>query len=61
MSNCKELWIARKTSTSPNRRERPLIIRITGWGTSECEERQRDRKIERKIGREGAVLYEKGG
>ena len=41
----------KKTSTSPNSRERPLI-RKTGWGTYH-------RKRER--GREDAVFYEKGG
>ena len=35
MSNCKELY-KKKTSTSPNRRERPLI-RKTGGGTTESE------------------------
>ena len=39
----------KKTSTSPNRRERPLI-RKTGWGTTE-RERQMDRKREKGEGR----------
>ena len=48
----------KEENISPNHRERPLI-RKTGWGATEREERQRDRK-ERKRG-EDAVLYEKGG
>ena len=47
----------KKTSTSPNRRERPLI-RKTGWGTTE---RETDGQKERETGMEDAVLYEKGG
>ena len=47
-----------KTSTSPNRRVRPLI-RKTGW-VSQKEKRDRWTETERK-GREGAVFYEKGG
>ena len=34
MSNARTLDCKKKTSTSPNRRERPLI-RKTGWGTTE--------------------------
>ena len=51
----------KKTSTSPNRKERPLI-RKTGWGTTE-RKRERDRWTgrEREKRREDAVLYEKGG
>ena len=51
MSNCRALWIARKTSTSPIRREIPLI-RKTGCGT-EREERQRDRWTDGQKAREG--------
>ena len=40
----------KKTSTSPNRRDRSLI-RKTGGGTIEREERQRDRKSEKEGGR----------
>ena len=40
----------KKTSTSPNRREIPLI-RNTGWGTTEKEERQMGRKREKEVGR----------
>ena len=36
-----------KTSTSPNRRERQLIM-ITGWGTPE---RDRDRETDRQMDR----------
>ena len=39
-----------KTSTSPNRREMPLI-RETGWGTTEREDGQSDRKRETEGGR----------
>ena len=39
----------KKTSTSPNRSERPLI-RKTGWGTTEREEKQMDRKREKEGG-----------
>ena len=42
----KTLDCKKKTSTSPNRRERSLI-RKTGWGTTEREERQVDRKREK--------------
>ena len=54
-----------KTSTSPNCRERQLIM-ITGWGTPEREtetDRQTDRQTDgqkgRERGREDAVLYGK--
>ena len=51
VSNCKKtLDCTKKTSTSPNRRERTLI-RKTGCGTTEREERQMDRKREREGGR----------
>ena len=53
----KTLDCKKKTSTSPNRRERPLI-RKTGWGTTE---RETDGQQERERGKEDAVLYEKGG
>ena len=47
LSNCKEIWIAKKKeSTTPNRRERPLI-RKTGRGTTE-RERERDIWTERE-------------
>ena len=55
VSNGKELWIARrKKSTSPNRREIPLI-RKTGWGTTGRKETHGQKERER--GREDAVLY----
>ena len=41
------------TIVSPNRNERPLI-RETGWGTTEREERQRNSKRDRK--REGGYM-----
>ena len=37
----------KKTSTSPTRKERQLI-RKTGWGTTEIEERQMDRAREKE-------------
>ena len=51
VSNGNELWIAwkKKTSTSPNRRERPLILRK--WDGVPQTERHMARKRERK--REG--------
>ena len=49
----KKFGLQEKTSTSPNIRERPLIIRKTGWGTAEREERQRDRKRGRERKWEG--------
>ena len=56
--NCKKtLDCKKKTSTSPNSRERPLIIK-TGWSTTE---REREREKEREGGREDAVFYEKEG
>ena len=52
----KNFGLQEETSTSANRRERPLI-RKTGWGTTE---RERDLWTERE--RKGdAVLCEKGG
>ena len=53
----KNFGLQEETSTSPNRRERPLI-RKTGWGTTE---RETDGQKERERGREDGVLYEKGG
>ena len=47
------------TSTSPNRRERPLIIR-NGDRVSQ-KVRETDGQKVRERGREDAVLYEKGG
>ena len=41
----------KKTSTSPNRRERPLI-RKTGWGITE-RERERERRTDKKREKEG--------
>ena len=52
--NCKEtLDCKKKTSTSPNSRERLLIMK-KGWCTTE-------RENERERGREDAVFYEKEG
>ena len=52
----KNFGLQEETSTSPNRRERPLI-RKTGRGTTERDIwTERERK-----GWEDAVLYEKGG
>ena len=54
--NCKKtLDCKKKTPTSPNSRERPLIWK-TGWGTTE---REREKETER--GRDDAVFYEKRG
>ena len=53
----------KKTSTSPNRRERPLV-RKTGWVTTEREttDGQKEGDIGgMQRGSEDAVLYEKGG
>ena len=47
----------KKTSTSPNRREIPLIGE-TGWSTTKRKREAYGQK-EREIGREDAVLYEK--
>ena len=60
----RKLDCKKKTSTSSNRRERPLI-RKTGWGITE-RERERERHMDRKRENEGeggmedAVLCEKG-
>ena len=44
MSKCKELVdCKKKTPTSPNRRERP-VIRKMGWGTTEREEKREERE-----------------
>ena len=44
MFNCKKtLDCKKKTSTSPNSRERPLIVK-TGWGTQEEKERKREKE-----------------
>ena len=57
MSNGKELWTARRRHQHlQNRRERPLI-RKTGWGIPQKEERQRDRKREKELGRMDEVVY----
>ena len=45
----------KKTSTSPNCREIPLIGK-TGWGTRE-REGETDGQKERENGREDAILY----
>ena len=50
VSNCKELWIARR-----NRREIPLI-RKTGLGTTE---RERERHMDRKREKRGMQCYMK--
>ena len=57
MSNGKELWIdcKKKTSTSPNHKERPLN-RKTGCGTTE-RERERDRWTERERKRECVMKH----
>ena len=49
VSNCRELWIARKTSTSSTRMDKPLIKK-TGWGTTD---REKDRWTKRMRRREG--------
>ena len=54
MFNCKKtLDCKKKTSTSPNSRERLLIMK-TGWGTTESK-----RAKERERGREDAVFMKK--
>ena len=48
----------KKASTSPNRRERPLI-RKTGWGTTESRKRERHNGQKEREKGEDAVFYEK--
>ena len=56
VSNCKELWIARrKYQHFPNRGEGPLIRKM-GLGE---RERETDGQKERERGRVDTVLYEK--
>ena len=54
----KKLDCKKKTSTSPNRREIPLI-RKTGCCTTEREERQRDRQREKEGGRTQCFMNKK--